>query len=77
MLSTGKPFNLVIFAVKLSPLVPSLLKTSVSPTLYSLPEVIIPILDICPGVAALTLAVCSSLFGMYKYGYSESSSIRL
>ena len=53
ILLTDLPFNLLILAVTFPPPVLSLLNSNSSPTLYSLPPVTIPILEICPGVAAV------------------------
>ena len=54
MLLTDLPFNLLILAVTLPPPVSLLLNSNSSPILYSLPLVTIPILEICPGVEAVT-----------------------
>ena len=77
ILLTGLPFTLLIFADTWFPCVPSLLNTNSSLTLYSLPPVTIPTLEIFPGVVAEIVDVWFNLFGMNKYGYSESPSIKL
>ena len=75
--STDIPLTLDTRATTPEPLVPSLLNTSSSFTLYPVPPVSIPIFSTLPGLTPLISTVCSKLFGNVRYLYFIFPSIKL